>query len=78
MDVDASTLVSCFLHKVNDIIKDALNSFAIMILQVIALILYSIGFEILIAIISYAVDDMSNTNSLEYLIVFGNDVTAQV
>ena len=76
MDVNTTPFVSRFLHEVNHIVKDAFDAFTVMILQVVALILHSIRFEILITIISDTVHDMSNTNALEYLIVFGNDITS--
>lgn len=78
MDIDFATLFPSLHHECDGIVEDTLDVFTDMILQVVAFIYHSLIFVVVFTVISRTVNNMSDSNVLECLTIFCNQITSQV
>ena len=77
MNIDFSSLISCVLHELDRIVKDASNIFFSVILKVVRSIDHAIILVVVIRVISSTINNMSQSKLLERFLVSGDQVTSQ-
>jgi len=78
MYVHSTATVFGILNKLDCIVEYTLDVFLNMVFQEIIFVFYPPIFEIVLTVISCAVNNVSDAKICQHIVVFGNDVRAEI